>query len=149
MNGQTYKTEAHFGLGEHVDLRQLMLDQTLLADSTLYGFTQKAAVAFVKATDDMITDAIIQKAKEHGITDLYVLNEDFIIAAIREKMAREEKFEPARWIYKGRAGDASWEIDGRGNCWTVYECSECGYRLCGAPKTPYCPHCGAKMNTEG
>lgn len=84
------KTEAHFGFGQHVDLSQLMLNQTLLADSTVYGFTGRAAVAFAKATDEMLLDAIIKKAKEHGITDLYVLNEDFIIAAIREKMDREK-----------------------------------------------------------
>ena len=66
-----------------------MLEQALLADSTVYGFTSQAAVAFAKATDKMLLDAIIKKAKENGITDLYVLNEDFILVAIQEKMERE------------------------------------------------------------
>ena len=36
-----------------------------------------------------IMDEIIKMCKEHGITDLYVLNRDFILSAIREKMERE------------------------------------------------------------
>lgn len=38
-------------------------------------------------------DAIIREAKASGITELYVLNKDFIISAIREKMEREAKKE--------------------------------------------------------
>lgn len=68
-----------------------MLEQTLLADGTVYGFTERAAVAFAKATDETLLDAIIKKAKENGITDLYVLNEDFILEAIREKMERKDE----------------------------------------------------------
>ncbi len=50
------------------------------------------------------------------------------------------------WINKGWDGDFSWRIDGRGNCWEVIECSECGEKSCGGPLTAYCPHCGAKMD---
>ena len=52
------------------------------------------------------------------------------------------------WVDKGWDGDFSWRIDGRGNCWHVYECSNCNNVLCGTPKTNYCPHCGAKMDGE-
>lgn len=34
-------------------------------------------------------DEIIKMCKEHGITDLYVLNRDFILSAVKEKMERE------------------------------------------------------------
>ena len=53
-----------------------------------------------------------------------------------------------RWVDLGWAGDSSWEIDGRGACWHVYECSECSARNCGGPKTNYCPKCGAKMDAK-
>ena len=51
-----------------------------------------------------------------------------------------------RWIDKGWDGDFSWRIDGHGNCWHVYECSNCKNELCGIPKTNYCPECGARMD---
>lgn len=47
------------------------------------------------------------------------------------------------WIDKGWNGDWAWQIDGRGNCWRVIECSECGKRV--LVESNYCPHCGAKM----
>lgn len=52
------------------------------------------------------------------------------------------------WIDKGWDGDFSWQIDGRGNCWHVYECSECKSQICGSPKTKWCSYCGAKMDKE-
>lgn len=78
-------------LGEYFDLGRIVKSQCELADSTVYAMTKHAAVAFFKGTDQMILDAIIQKAKENGITDLYVLNEDFILSAIKEKIERESE----------------------------------------------------------
>lgn len=51
-----------------------------------------------------------------------------------------------RWIDKGWDGDFSWQIDGRGSCWRVYECSECQCKT--SAKTDYCPNCGARMDKE-
>jgi transcriptional/translational regulatory protein YebC/TACO1 len=78
-------------MGQHFDLSKFNMPDLDMAtkESQLYSFTQKAAVEFTKGVDRMILNAIIQKAIENGITDLYVLNEDFIVSAIREKMARE------------------------------------------------------------
>ena len=47
------------------------------------------------------------------------------------------------WIDKGWDGDWAWQIDGRGNCWRVIECSECGKGV--SVESNYCPHCGARM----
>ena len=47
------------------------------------------------------------------------------------------------WIDKGWDGDWAWQIDGRGNCWRLIECSECGKRV--LAESNYCPNCGAKM----
>ena len=150
MSDQTYKTEAHFDFGQHIDLSRLMLDQMLLADSTIYGFAQKAAVAFVKATDDMITDAIIKKAKENGITDLYVLNEDFILAAIREKMERESERPHGHWEWFDE--ESGNPIDGQEREWG-WSCSACKDTLKdeyddpdNPPRFNYCPNCGTKMD---
>jgi len=51
-----------------------------------------------------------------------------------------------RWIDKGWDGDFSFRIDGRGNCWRVFECSACGKQS--RSPSAYCPHCGAKMMEE-
>lgn len=76
--------------GEYFDLGNIIKTQAELAESTVYAMTKHAAVAFAKGTDEMLINAIIEKAKENGITDLYVLNEDFILQAIKEKMERDE-----------------------------------------------------------
>ena len=49
-----------------------------------------------------------------------------------------------KWLDKGWDGDFSWQIDGRGSCWRVYECSECQCKT--SAKTDYCPNCGALMD---
>lgn len=50
------------------------------------------------------------------------------------------------WIDKGWNGDWAWQTDGRGNCWRVIECSECGKSV--LVESNYCPHCGARMKGE-
>ena len=46
---------------------------------------QKAADFF----DQTVTDAIAKMAREEGITTLVLLDKEFVVAAIREKMERE------------------------------------------------------------
>ena len=80
---------ARLDVGRHFDLGPGICRVDHTEESSIYNLVWKQAVAFVRATDRMLLGAIIGKAKEAGITDLYVLNEDFILAAIREKMERE------------------------------------------------------------
>lgn len=47
------------------------------------------------------------------------------------------------WIDNGWSGDWVWQTDGRGNCWRVIVCSECGKSV--SVESSFCPHCGAKM----
>ena len=65
-----------------------------MEDNGIYKMVGKVAAIFADQTDKMLMDAIIQEARANGITELYVLNKDFILSAIREKMEREAKKEP-------------------------------------------------------
>lgn len=61
----------------------------------------------------------------------------------REQVEKEWKGE---WVDKGWDGDFSWQIDGRGNCWKVIECSQCQCKV--SAQTNFCPNCGAPMMDE-
>lgn len=53
-----------------------------------------------------------------------------------------------KWLYKGMDGDWQWHTDGRGNCWSVVECSVCHKQFRGRGCGRYCSCCGAKMEGE-
>lgn len=76
--------------GEYVDIGSPALQVRTDEDgNTVASAVKKAVVLWKEDADDYIMDEIIKMCKEHGITDLYVLNRDFILSAIREKMERE------------------------------------------------------------
>lgn len=54
----------------------------------LYRMMFESTVRVAKGTDDLLFGAVKQVLTEHGIRNEYVLNEDFIVAAIREKLER-------------------------------------------------------------
>lgn len=54
-----------------------------------YILQQKFAAKCVDTRDKAIVRAIIQAAQEDGIDELFLLDRDFIISAIREKIERE------------------------------------------------------------
>ena len=64
-----------------------------LRDESLNTSIRKLFAAWADTTDKFLMYAIIQEARENGITELYVLNKDFILSAIREKMKREAEKE--------------------------------------------------------
>ena len=72
-------------IGEHFNLSGTLPT----AGDDFFTLSKKLMVEVVKTTDQAIVSAIIEAAKRNGITDLYVLNEDFVMAAIREKMERD------------------------------------------------------------
>lgn len=49
----------------------------------------KLAANVIDMTDKVIVEAVVNAAKKAGITKLYLLDRDFVIAAIREKLERE------------------------------------------------------------
>lgn len=54
----------------------------------LYRLMAESTVQVAKNTDKLLFGAVKQILTEHGIHNTYVLNEDFIVEAIREKMER-------------------------------------------------------------
>lgn len=76
-------------LGQHFSLGYAEQIKNSFPGQSPYTIQMRSAVAFTRETDRMILDSIVQKAKENGITDLYVLNEDFILSALKEKLERE------------------------------------------------------------
>ena len=82
------KLGQHFELGGGIPLTKIGDD-----DFSGYRIEKKVAVEFLRKTERFLLQSIIQWAQENGITDLYVLNEDFVMDAIREKLEREAQHE--------------------------------------------------------
>lgn len=81
-------------------IMKLEFEPALMGDNGVYMMIRKVAAIFADQTDKLLMDAIIQEAIKIGIAELYVLNKDFIISAIREKMESEEggiSLEEALW----------------------------------------------------
>jgi hypothetical protein len=77
-------------IGEHFDIGEPALQIRTDEDgNTVASAMRKAFVLWKEDVDNYIMDEIIKMCKENGITDLYALNRDFILSAIREKMERE------------------------------------------------------------
>ena len=73
--------------GEYVDIGDPALQFRTDEDgNTVASATIQAVVLWKEDIENYIMDEI---SKEHGITDLYVLNRDFILSAVKEKMERE------------------------------------------------------------
>lgn len=76
--------------GEYVDIGDPALQvRTDENGNTVASATIQAVVLWKEDIKNHIIDEIIKMCKEHGITDLYVLNRDFILSAIKEKMEKE------------------------------------------------------------
>lgn len=79
-------------LVQHFDFGGAIPEMKTGPDSFMgYRLERKIAVEFVRKTQRFLLQSIIQRAKENGITDLYVINEKFVMDAIREKLEREGK----------------------------------------------------------
>ena len=76
--------------GAYVDIGDPALQVRTDEDgNTVASATIQAVVLWKEDIKNHIMDEIIKMCKEHGITDLYVLNRDFILSAIKEKMEKE------------------------------------------------------------
>ena len=59
-------------------------------DDCLSEITMKIHVEITDKTNQAIVDAVVEAAREAGITDLYILDKKFVIDALCEKIAREK-----------------------------------------------------------
>ena len=75
---------------EHIQFTAAQLD---LENSDISKLTYSIYSQMVDKTEESLIKAIIESAKEAGITDLYLLDKNFILDAIREKMDRENEKE--------------------------------------------------------
>lgn len=110
----------------------------------------KAQLSQEGTTKGTTSDTISRQAAIDAAKDWY---EGLICGSINGLIKRfnalptvQPEPKEGHWIDKGWNGDWAWQIDGRGNCWRVIECSECGKRV--STGSNYCPHCGAKMRGE-
>lgn len=51
---------------------------------------QNIAASVVKFSDKMIYEAIITFAKEYGFTDIYLMDEEFVITALKNEIERRK-----------------------------------------------------------
>lgn len=76
-------------VGQHIPLSPGLLSIDDSGEGSFFTMTKKMVVEFAKSTDQALINAIIARAKAEGVTDLYILDDEFILAAIREKIERE------------------------------------------------------------
>ena len=60
-------------------------------DMDTYSLINKIEAEVVEMHDDVIVQACIDKAKEEGVHDLYLLDKEFVIDALREKIQRTKE----------------------------------------------------------
>lgn len=101
------------------------------AANAVASITQKYLVQRVKQMDTELMKACLEIAKDAGITDVYLINEDFVLNALKRQMPMDP--------------------DSHEHMWHMYHnCPVCGNNL----KSPgvlqfkngsYCDQCGQKI----
>ena len=111
---------------------QKLKDVQLDMDTNTY--TRRICAEVLDMQETAIVQACIKAAKEAGIHDLYLMDKQFVIDALLAAI-------------KGKT-HARWQDHHCTNCYAV--CTTCespsGFVMC--VETPYCPHCGAKMDGD-
>lgn len=77
------RNENKFGV--RLDVTPYDFSSIMEGANSMLSFHEKVAVEFIKQEEQFLISAIIQRARENGITKLWILNEDFIMDAILEK----------------------------------------------------------------
>lgn len=58
-------------------------------NAMIYSVTDKVYAAMISRHETAIYEAILRGVEDAGLTDAYLLDKDFIIAAIKEKLERD------------------------------------------------------------
>jgi len=80
----------HFSIPDNV---RFDLDAT----STAASITHNMVVQRVKQVDRALMEGIVETAKINGITDVYLLDEDFIVNALKRQIPMEPISTPWQW----------------------------------------------------
>jgi len=107
---------------------------------------QAAIDAIVQCTNCGDEDTLREYVLKHSLDNGWTGGILEALDAVKDSPPAQPEPHEGYWIDKGWNGDWAWQIDGRGNCWRVIECSECGKRV--LVESNYCPNCGAKMKGE-
>jgi hypothetical protein len=77
---------------KHIHLDGPLMAQALEPDceNPICQITRKIHAEVLDMTDKTIVEAIISTARGHGITDLYLIDKEFIMTAIKNEMARRQ-----------------------------------------------------------
>ena len=120
----------------HKQIRVPEINLETLQDRTLCNMTQKLVAQVVDKTDEVIIDAIVAEAARAGVTDLFLIDRQFVLEALI-------KHTPRNVVLK------------QGNVLTEpkhFACPTCGNffgYLYSKPKeeicTAYCPDCGQSL----
>jgi hypothetical protein len=74
---------------EHVFVNDV-LDIGDLEDN-VFGYMHKAVIQAVKAHDEKMMDEILRVAKENGVTDLWLIDEEFVLTALKREIKRRRR----------------------------------------------------------
>lgn len=99
--------------------------------------------AIVQCTNCGDEDTLREYVLKHNLDNGWTGGILEALDAVKDLPTAQPEPKEGRWIDKGWDGDWAWQIDGRGNSWHVWGCSECGKSV--FAKSSYCPHCGTKM----
>ena len=121
-----------------------VLANGIIEAADAYVEHEKAQLSQEDATSDLIDRKAALKAINSWrgrFSEEYNEAIDDCENSIKELPTIQPEPKEGHWIDKGWDGDWAWQIDGRGNCWRVIECSECGKSV--LVESNYCPHCGS------
>lgn len=151
---------------KYCPMKHLHFDRPQLP-STDFDLAQdhiKISVQVTDMEDDAIMEAVIQAARDAQLTDLYLIDREFVLRALRKELERESKNEGCEYCRGEKAlyqhtHTTNLYIDTFGKARTiVVECNPCPpYANCCHKGTPdrsayiikFCPECGRKLEVEG
>lgn len=75
---------------KHIHLDGPLMAQALECESPIYQITRKIHAEVLDMTDKTIVETVMRTAKECGVTDLYLIDKEFIVTAIKNELERRK-----------------------------------------------------------
>lgn len=74
---------------EHIDVNDVLEIGDIVDDA--FGYVRKSVIQAVKAHDEKMLDEILRVAKENNVTDLWLIDEEFVVTAMKNEMKRRRR----------------------------------------------------------